>query len=161
MTHNLAPFYLSSLYLRLSVIFHAIVSETLIILKKIILVTTLYYNSFLPSTLRARHEVPGKAKQSDSVNAFKRFLNKDKSHILKHFYVGKRKKTQILHTRLRTNCSSLNLDLFMRNISDSPLCQCGSAFLLSLQKLTCPTNRTLKYSILVSDTIVISHFIWQ
>ena len=51
--------------------------------------------------------------------------NKDKSHIPKHFYVGKRK-AQILHTRLRTNCSSLNLDLFMRNISDSPLCQCGS-----------------------------------
>ena len=52
-------------------------------------------------------------------------LNKDKSHIPKHFYVGKRK-AQILHTRLRTNCSSLNLDLFTRNISDSPLCQCGS-----------------------------------
>ena len=42
-----------------------------------------------------------------------------------HFYVGSRK-AQVLHTRLRTNCSSLNLDLFLRNISDSPLCQCGS-----------------------------------
>ena len=87
--------------------------------------TTLYYNSFLPSTVRAWNEVPEEAKQSDSVNAFKRFLNQDKSRIPKHFYVGKRK-AQILHTRLRTNCSSLNLDLFMRNISDSPLCQSGS-----------------------------------
>ena len=69
--------------------------------------------------------MPEEVKLSDSVNAFKRFLNKDKSHIPKHFYVGKRK-AQILHTRLRTNCSSLNLDLFIRNISDTPLCQCGS-----------------------------------
>ena len=36
------------------------------------------------------------------------------------------RKAQVLHTRLRTNCSSLNLDLFLRNISDSPLCRCGS-----------------------------------
>ena len=28
--------------------------------------------------------------------------------------------------RLRTNYSSLNLDLFIKSISDSPLCQCGS-----------------------------------
>ena len=49
----------------------------------------------------------------------------DKSHIPKHFYVGNRK-AQILHTTLRTNCSSLNLDLFIKNFSDSPLCQCGS-----------------------------------
>ena len=29
-------------------------------------------------------------------------------------------------THLRTNCSSLNLHLFIKNISDSPLCSCGS-----------------------------------
>ena len=43
----------------------------------------------------------------------------------KYFYTGKRK-VQILHTRLRTNCSSLNLDIFIKNISDSPMCTCGS-----------------------------------
>ena len=32
---------------------------------------------------------------------------------------------QILHTRLRTNCSSLNYDLFLKNILESPLCTCG------------------------------------
>ena len=36
------------------------------------------------------------------------------------------RKAQILHTQLRTNCSSLNLDLFLKNITDSPLCICGS-----------------------------------
>ena len=39
-----------------------------------------------------------------------------------YFYTGSRK-AQILHTRLPTNCS---LDLFMKNITDSPLCSCGS-----------------------------------
>ena len=31
----------------------------------------------------------------------------------------------MLHTRLRTNCSGLNNDLFLKNIVESPLCQCG------------------------------------
>ena len=31
-----------------------------------------------------------------------------------------------VHTRLRTNCSSLNLDLFIKSVSNSPLCVCGS-----------------------------------
>ena len=83
------------------------------------------YSTFDYCAVRAWNNVHEEAKHSDSINTFKGFLNKDKSHIPKHFYVGNRK-AQILHTRLRTNCSSLNLDLFIKNISDSPLCQCGS-----------------------------------
>ena len=45
--------------------------------------------------------------------------------IPKHFYTGSRQ-LQILHTRLRTGCSSLNNDLFLKNIVDSPLCACMS-----------------------------------
>ena len=63
--------------------------------------TTLYYNSFLPSTVRAWNNVNDEAKQANSVNTFKCFLNKDKTRIPKHFYVGSRK-AQVLHTRLRT-----------------------------------------------------------
>ena len=125
MTHNLAPLYLSSLVPSTVSNISRYNLRNSNNLQTMDARTTLYYNSFLPSTVRAWNEVPEEAKQSDSVNAFKRFLNKDKSHIPKHFYVGKRK-AQILHTRLRTNCSSLNLDLFMRNISDSPICKCGS-----------------------------------
>ena len=87
--------------------------------------TTLYYNSFLPSSIRAWNDLSEAATQSDSINAFKTFLNKDRIPVPKHYYRGKRK-LQILHTRLRTNCSSFNLHLFIKNISDSPLCSCGS-----------------------------------
>ena len=64
-------------------------------------------------------------RQSASVNSFKQSLNKNKTHVPKYYYSGSRQ-GQILHVRLRTNCSALNLDLFMRNITDSPLCRCGS-----------------------------------
>ena len=43
----------------------------------------------------------------------------------KLFYTVARK-PQTLHTRLRTKCSSLNYDLFLKNITESPLCGCGS-----------------------------------
>ena len=88
--------------------------------------TNQYYNSFLPSAVRSWNYLPVEAKESDSVNSFKRFLNQNKTSVPKYYdYTGSRK-AQILHTRLRTNCSSLNMDLFLKNISDSPLCRCGS-----------------------------------
>ena len=125
MTHNLAPLYLSSLVPQSVSNITRYNLRNSNNLQTIDVRTTLYYNSFLPSTVRAWNNVNEEAKHSDSINTFKGFLNKDKSHIPKHFCEGNRK-AQILHTRLRTNCSSLNLDLFIQNISDSPLCQCGS-----------------------------------
>ena len=86
---------------------------------------TQYYNSFLPSSVRNWNNLPVEVRQSASVNSFKQSLNKNKTHVPKYYYSGSRQ-GQILHVRLRTNCSALNLDLFMRNITDSPLCRCGS-----------------------------------
>lgn len=87
--------------------------------------TNQYYTSFLPSSVRAWNDLPDGAKQCESVNSLKHFLQKDKSKVTKHFYSGCRK-SQILLTRLRTNCSLLNFDLFVKNITDSPLCRCGN-----------------------------------
>ena len=87
--------------------------------------TNQYFQSFLPSTtVRAWNNLPPEAKQTESFNSFKHFLNRDKSYVPKYYYSGKRQ-LQILHTRLRTNCSSLNNDLCLKNIADSPLCRCG------------------------------------
>ena len=86
--------------------------------------TNLYYESFLLSALRGWNNLPTEIKQSDSVTTFKKHLVKT-TPVPKYYYTGKRR-AQILHTRLRTNCSSLNLDLFTRSVSDSPLCRCGS-----------------------------------
>ena len=87
--------------------------------------TAQYQQSFLPSTIREWNELPNEAKECSSVNSFKYYLNKNREHTPKYFYTGNRK-AQILHTRLRTNCSSLNLDLFLKNIVDTPHCNCGT-----------------------------------
>ena len=88
--------------------------------------TNQYYYSFLPSTVRAWNNLPVEIKQSASVQCFKNSLkNHRQPQIPKYYYVGSRR-AQVLHTRLRTNCSSLNLHLFLKNITDSPLCRCGS-----------------------------------
>ena len=75
--------------------------------------TNQYYNSFLPSAVRSWNNLPVAVKESDSVNSFKRFLNQNKTPVPKYYYTGSRK-AQILHTRLKTNCSSLNMDLFLK-----------------------------------------------
>ena len=80
---------------------------------------TLYYNSFLPFTIRAWNDLPLEAKQLESVNAFKYFLKRENVPVPKYYYTGQRKVQG-------TNCSSLNLDLFVKNISDSPMCTCDS-----------------------------------
>ena len=87
--------------------------------------TNSYLSSFLPSTVRDWNNLPPEIAQSDSVASFKYNLNRDRTHVPKYFYSGNRH-VQVLHTRLRTQCSALNNDLFKKNISDTPLCRCGS-----------------------------------
>ena len=87
--------------------------------------TSQYYHSFLPSTTRDWNSLSVETKQSESVKSFKLLLTKGKSTVPDHYFIGSRK-AQILLTRIRTNCSSLNLDLFVKNITESPLCRCGS-----------------------------------
>ena len=93
--------------------------------------TNLYFNSFLPSTVRAWNSLPAEVKQSQTTHSFRYYFNKNKIPVPKYYY-SKNRKTQILHTRLRTNCSSLNLDIFLKGITDSPMCRycryrlCGS-----------------------------------
>ncbi|MEW8547864.1 MAG: reverse transcriptase family protein, partial [Candidatus Thiodiazotropha sp.] len=125
MIHNLTPLYLSSLIPQSVNNLSRYNLRNANDLQTVDARTQQYYQSFLPSTTRDWNNLCTEAKQSDSVNSFKRYLNKDKTLVPFHFYIGSRH-SQILHTRLRTNCSSLNLDLFLKNITESPLCRCGS-----------------------------------
>ena len=75
--------------------------------------TALYSNSFLPSTVRDWNNLTPEASKIDTVNTFKQFLNRERECVPKYFYRGNRRR-QMLHTRLRTNCSGLNNDLFLK-----------------------------------------------
>ena len=87
--------------------------------------TTQYFNSFLPSSIREWNNLSLDVRNSDSIIIFKLKLNSDIKHIHRYFYAGNRR-AQVLHTRFRTKCSSLNDDLFQKRINDSPLCRCGN-----------------------------------
>ena len=82
--------------------------------------TTLFYNSFLPSSIRDWNRLNSDIRNAGTLDAFKFKLNQNLPVI-----PGIRK-NQIWHTRIRTGCSSLKNDLFLKNIIDSPQCTCNS-----------------------------------
>ena len=122
--HNLVPSYLSSLNpstISNNSYYNLRHSENLLQPRSR---TNLYYNSFLPSAIREFNQLDPHARSASSLSSFKRLLHKNVSKIPNYFYEGTRK-YQVLHARLRTNCSSLANDLFSKNIVDSPYCLCG------------------------------------
>ena len=87
--------------------------------------TQLYNTSFVPSVVREWNGLPGAVKQYSSLHSFKVFLNQDRFVVPKYFNHGKRK-IQVLHTRLRTGCSSVNNDLYLKQLIESPSCAFGA-----------------------------------
>ena len=83
----------------------------------------LYYNSFLPSAIREWNSLDASVKSSQSVTSLKKSLSKRKL-VPSYYYHGNRK-SQMLHTRIRTNCSSLNFYLYRKNIIQNKYCTCG------------------------------------
>ena len=75
--------------------------------------TSLYYNSFLPSAVRDWNNIPDEHRNVDSLMAFKNVLGRDKPVSPKRYLFGNWKE-QILYTRLRTSCSVLNYDLYLK-----------------------------------------------
>ena len=85
----------------------------------------LYSYSILTSAVGNWNDLPCEAKQTDSINSFKYSLARERESAPVYYYTGKRL-CQILHTRIRTHCSSLNYYLFSKHITDSPLYRCGT-----------------------------------
>ena len=113
MSTNVSPSYLSSLVPQSVDHASGYNSRNSHNLRPIATRTNLSYNSFLPSVIRDWNELPVVVRQLDSVCSFKNYLNRDFTPVPKYYLTGNRK-SQILHTRLRTNCSSLNNDLFLK-----------------------------------------------
>ena len=84
-----------------------------------------YENSFFPSTLKLWNELLLNIRNSSSVSQFKANVRSPHLKPPNYLYVGERK-YNILLTRLRHNCSSLNSDLFNVNIIQYSNCSCGA-----------------------------------
>ena len=84
----------------------------------------MYKNSFIPSVVDDWNALPDDIRNLDSLAAFKTYPDRDEPIPNKLYFIGERE-YQIIHTRLRNKCSSLNFDLFQKNLVASPLCQRG------------------------------------
>ena len=83
----------------------------------------LYYNSFLPSAVREWNALDSESQSCPSVPSFKRSIS-NRQVVSNYYFTGSRIE-QILHARLRTNCSCLNYTLFNINIIQNNFCDCG------------------------------------
>ena len=74
-----------------------------------------YADSFLQSTIQAWNNLPDSVRYADTLATFKHLLTLDTPKVLIYYFCGDRFK-QVLHTRLQTECSSLNQHLHKRNL---------------------------------------------
>ena len=79
--------------------------------------TQMYQNTFFLATIRIWNDLPLSVRSLPSLTSFKQSLNSNMSKPKSIFSFGSRR-AQILHTRLRLGCSSLNFDLHRRTIVD-------------------------------------------
>lgn len=106
-------------------------------LTQIITRTAHYSNSFLPLTSNMWNNLSDTIKNCKTISTFKKELLSENGKVPNYYYSGTRL-GQILHARLRLNSSSLNYDLFIRNLVDSPNCRCGSIETIKHFLLCCP-----------------------
>ena len=115
--------------------------------------TAQYTHSFLPSTIDSWNALPNEAKEITTLDLFRSYnINKPVPNPL--FYYGSRR-AQVLHSRLRSDCSGLNQQLFSQNIIPSPLCTCGSIESTSHYLLICPNFTDIRAVLFIS----ISHIV--
>ena len=111
--------------------------------------TQLYQHSFYPETIRDWNALSNEIRESSSLTCFKQALNRNIRKPPQYYNIGCRK-GQILHSRLRLGCSSLNHDLYRKSIIDSPLCSCGSVETIKHFLLECPLYNALRTELLAS-----------
>lgn len=109
--------------------------------------TSSYAKSFLPSTIQAWNNLPSSIKNATTLASFKRLITHNTPKIPEYFYSGDRI-PQILHTRLRTECSALNQHLFRRNLIPSPNCTCGEVESNKHFLLACPRFNLIRVEML-------------
>ena len=105
--------------------------------------TQLYFNSFFPKTIRRWNLIPSEIQNNPSLAIFKKKLNPLRVNIPIIYNTGSRK-SQILHSKLRLECSDLRFHLYRRNLCASPLFSCGSIENTEHYLLHCPKYNDIR-----------------
>ena len=142
MYHKLTPEYLSCLVPASVRDIHGYNTRNADYVRNVTARTAYYGNSFLPSVIKLWNEIPVEVRNA-SLSIFKKYLNRNKVSPPRYYYIGSRK-AQILHSKLRLECSALNEHLFRKNLIDSPRCSCGSIETPYHYLLQCPKYRTAR-----------------
>ena len=111
--------------------------------------TRAYAESFLPSTLQAWNNLPEAVRSADTLAAFKHLITLDTPKVSTYYDCGDRL-DQISHTRLRTECSSLNQHYFRRNLVQNPYCLCGEIEDNKYFLLTWPRHNQIRAEMVLS-----------
>ena len=111
--------------------------------------TRTYADSFLPSTIQAWNNIPDSVRSADTLATFKHLLTQDTPKVPKYYFCGDRF-NQVLHTRLRTECSSLNQHLHKRNLVCNPYYICGEVESNTHYLLTCPRYTRMRDEMVTS-----------
>ena len=85
--------------------------------------TELYHKTFLLSTVEDWNALPLDIRRIDNYNTFKFRISRKPSKTNCNYYFGERKEN-ILHARLRMECSALKVHLYKIHVVDSAICHC-------------------------------------
>ena len=85
---------------------------------------TLSEKSFISSTIIEWNALENPVREKSSIASFKVAITPQKATLPIQLH-GNRK-LNILHSRLRNRCSSLNYDLYVCNLTEDPSCRCGN-----------------------------------
>ena len=124
MDNNLTPPYLSNILPNRFQEVHTDNTRNSNALQPPITRTSLYSNYFLPSTVKSWNNQPTEIQTLPSLPSFKNYFKNKKAKKPLYYYEGSRT-GQILHSRLRMNCSNLNSHLYKKHLVQSPNCSCG------------------------------------
>ena len=84
-------------------------------------------SSFIPSAVSLWNNLDISIRHSPTLSLFKYRVKNDTYKTPKYYNEGPRK-LNILHTRLRHQCSSLNANLSRMHIINNYMCNCGASF---------------------------------
>ena len=85
--------------------------------------TSIYNQSFFPSSLKLWNNLPNHIRETDSLTGFKSHISARKVKAPNYFSAGNRK-LNIIHTQLRYSNSRLNADLYKFGLIENPYCCC-------------------------------------
>ena len=86
---------------------------------------------FLTSTNREWNRLPEELGNTSIIASFKSRRNQTNSSVPNYFCVGDRR-SETLHTRIRTKYISLNYDVSLKHLTDSPLCHVEILIILNI-----------------------------